>query len=176
MEKRHLFFISCALVLWGVWARLMPHVPNATPVTAIAITGSIYLGKRWAVILPTLVLALSDLVIGFYDWRIMLSVYGSFVIIGCVSWLTRTRNTPVPVGFNVLASSVLFFLVTNGAVWAFSPWYEKSFSGLLYAYELGVPFMRNMFVGDIIYTIALVAVFECAFAISALPRLSVRAA
>ena len=160
MQKRAIIFSALLLLAFGVAARLFPHLPNATPITAIAFAGSFYLGRRWVVILPILALFLSDLIIGFYDWRIMTSVYGSFAIIGWWSNFSRGRKGVVPVSFSILASSLFFFLATNGAVWLFSPWYEKSVSGLLYAYELGIPFFRNMLAGDLIYSAVLFGVFE----------------
>lgn len=164
MKKRHLVIAIISLVVFGVLARLIPHAPNMTPIAAIAFTSSLYLGKRWAVILPLAALFLSDIFIGFYDWRIMLSVYGSFALVGGMSWIAEKYRSPLPVGLSVVGVSLLFFFITNGAVWLFSPWYEKSIAGLLYAYELGLPFLRNMFIGDVIYTAILVAVFEFFFA------------
>ncbi len=164
MNAKHLCIIALLLVCFGLLVRLMPHLPNATPITAIAFVASMYLGKRWALALPVVTLALSDLFVGLYDWRIMISVYGSFVLIGFVSWYARTRRTPLVVGCSVIGSALLFFAVTNTAVWMFSPWYEKSIVGLLYCYELALPFLRNMILGDVLYTFALVAAFEIAFA------------
>jgi hypothetical protein len=170
MNQRYIFFIASTLVLFGMIARFIPHAPNMTPITAIAFVGGVYLGKRWSLILPCLALFLSDIVIGFYDWKIMLSVYGSFILIGFLSWIVRKYPIILPFGVSVISASFLFFLITNGAVWAFSPWYEKSLSGLLYSYELGIPFWRNMLIGDVIYTAVLVSVFEVAYASGALKR------
>ena len=160
MNRNAFFFVAIILILFGVMVRLFPHLPNATPITAIAFASSIYLGKRWSIILPIFTLFLSDIFIGFYDWKIMLSVYSSFALIGCLSWVSRKYGGIFPVFLSVIGSALLFFFITNGAVWLFSPWYEKSISGLLYSYELGIPFFRNMLMGDIIYTALLLGVFE----------------
>ena len=146
--------------------RLLPHAPNATPITAIAFVSSLYLGKRWSIILPCIALLLSDAIIGLYDWKIMLSVYGSFILIGCLSWLSSKYRSFLSIGVSVVSASLIFFLITNGAVWLFSPWYEKTVSGLLYSYELGLPFLRNMLTGDMAYTIALIGAFKIYHAIS----------
>lgn len=160
MQKHTVLLIAVALLAFGVAMRLFPHLPNATPITAIAFAGSFYLGRRWVLALPVLALFLSDLVIGFYDWRIMASVYGSFALIGCWSYVSRRYGGILPVFLSVVGSSLSFFFITNGAVWLFSPWYEKSIAGLLYAYELGLPFLRNMALGDLIYSAVLFGVFE----------------
>ncbi len=176
MNKNNIIITTCILILFGIVVRLLPHAPNMTPITAIAFTGSLYLGRKWAILLPILMLLLSDVLIGFYDWKILFSVYGSFVLIGLLSFVAARYRTLLPVGLSIIGASLIFFLITNGAVWAFSPWYEKSISGLLYSYELGLPFLRNMLVGDVLYTTALVAVFESIRALSALPRLSIKEA
>lgn len=163
MNKKNIIYVVCILILFGVIVRLLPHEPNMTPITAIAFAGSLYLGKKWALVMPLLVLLLSDLLMGFYDWKIVLSVYGSFALIGLLSFVAIKFRKVLPVGLSLIGSSLLFFLITNAAVWAFSPWYEKTFSGLLYSYELGLPFLRNMLIGDILYTVALVSVFEISY-------------
>lgn len=175
MSKNNIIIITiCLLIFFAIAVRLFPHAPNMTPITAIAFVGSLYLKRRWAILLPILALFLSDLLIGFYDWKIMLTVYGSFALIGFLSLVAAKYRALLPVGLSVIGASLIFFLITNGAVWAFSPWYEKSISGLLYSYELGLPFLRNMLIGDVLYTTALVAVFECVRVLCALPRLTVK--
>ncbi len=176
LNRNQIILIACALISFGIMIRLMPHAPNATPIAALAFVGSLYLGRRWSIILPLVALLLSDLLIGFYDWRIMLSVYGSFILIGFLSWVCRKYNSFSSVGVTVVASSLVFFLFTNAAVWLFSPWYEKSIFGLLYAYELGLPFLRNMLLGDIAYTLVLVGAIEIAFVLSGVRILSTKTA
>ena len=120
---------------------------------------AVYLGRKWAIILPLVTLFISDLSIGFYDWRVMASVYGSFALVGVLSLLLRKYPNILTGAAITALSSFLFFLITNFAVWAFSPWYEKSLTGLLYCYTLGLPFYRNMALGDALYTPLLFAVF-----------------
>jgi len=160
MNKNTLIITAFILILFGIGVRLFPHTPNMTPITAIAFTGGLYLGRKWSIALPLLVLLASDYLMGFYDWKIMLSVYGSFAIIGLLGFVVAKYRTIFSVGFSLVGSSVLFFLITNAAVWAFSPWYAKTVSGLFYSYELGLPFLRNMLLGDVLYMTALAGVFE----------------
>ncbi len=157
---RRTALIVLALAAFGFIVRLLPHLPDATPITAIAIASSLYLGRRSALIVPVATLFLSDLLIGLYDWRIMASVYGSFLVIGAVSYLSAKRPGILSNAIVIVFAALFFFLVTNFAVWAFSPWYEKSLQGLLYCYALGLPFMRNMLVGDILYTTLILGFFR----------------
>ncbi len=165
MKKRTIIIIAVLLVIFGVVMRLLPHAPNMTPIVALAFIGSMYLGRRWAIILPLTALLLSDILVGFYDVGVMTSVYLSFALIGLLSWTTKKYKSFLPVGVTVIGASFSFYIITNSAVWMFSPWYEKSISGLLLSYELGLPFLRNMIVGDVAYTLLLVGAFEGALAL-----------
>jgi membrane-bound inhibitor of C-type lysozyme len=157
------------LIAFGVAGRLLPHVPNATPITAVAYSGGKYVGKVWAVVIPLAAMLLSDAVIGFYDWRVLLSVYVSFALIGILAGLLKNAGRGAV--DMIIVSPVLFFLVTNFAVWMTSPWYEKSAVGLLMSYELGLPFLGAMLLGDALF-IPLV-LFICKAALHDIPRMSV---
>ena len=157
MRKK--FLIICGLIGLGLVGRLVPHLPNATPITAITIAGSKYVGRVSTILIPITTMMISDMVIGFYDWKILFSVYGSFILIGLLSLSTKKYPGIFPVGLLILIAPLLFFLVTNFTVWLFSPWYEKSIWGLLYCYQLGIPFLRNMFIGDLVYTSLLLGIF-----------------
>jgi hypothetical protein len=163
-----------ALIGIGIAGRLAPHVPNATPITAVTITARKYIGRTWAFVIPLLVMAVTDLLIGIYDWRVMVSVYVSIALIASMSSIVKKFTSGISVVLLAAASSVLFFLVTNFAVWAFSPLYAKNLAGLLYCYEMGLPFFRSMLLGDVAYMTLLLAVFELAFRSSSVEEFSRR--
>lgn len=148
------------LVGVGVLGRLLPHVPNATPITGITFAARRHVGRASAFAIPLCAMLASDFFLGFYDWKILASVYGAFLCIAAISLLVTKSSRPPVVIAAVVASSLLFFLITNFAVWAYSPWYAKSFEGLLYCYTLGLPFLRNMLLGDLVYTAALLGAFK----------------
>jgi hypothetical protein len=54
--------------------------------------------------------------------------------------------------FAAVASSVIFFLLTNFGVWMTSAIYAKSAEGLMQAYVAGIPFFQNSLLGNLIYT------------------------
>lgn len=151
MTTRTLFIAVSLLITIGVFGRLLPHLPNATPITAIIFGSSLFLGRRLSLVVPLAVLLLTDLIIGLYSLELMLAVYGSFALVILLSWWSKKRGDVLATGYTILSSSLLFYLITNTAVWWFSPWYEKSFAGLLYCFEIALPFFRNMLLGDMIY-------------------------
>lgn len=152
------FLIALGLIFFGFIGRLIPHPPNATPITGITIAARRELGAVWAYVIPLLAMFASDAVIGFYDWKVLVSVYGSFALIALLSRFAHKNGGVGRIFLTAVASSVLFFLVTNTAVWVTSAWYEKSITGLLYCFTLGLPFLRNMLAGDIAYVSLLLAI------------------
>ena len=58
ITKKH--FVIIAFMLIAVLFRLFPHLPNFTPVTAIALFGGLYFkNKKMAYLVPIFIMALS---------------------------------------------------------------------------------------------------------------------
>ncbi|MFZ5390734.1 MAG: DUF6580 family putative transport protein [Patescibacteria group bacterium] len=142
--------ISLVLVVLIVASRLIPHVWNVAPVAAAALLAGAVLPKKWALAVPLLGMLFSDLLIGFYHSTVMLAVYGSFAVIGLMGAYLKKFSAIKIVSFS-LASSTLFFLITNLAVWAVGDWYPKTWEGLMMAYTLAIPFFRNTMLGDLMF-------------------------
>ena len=51
-----------------------------------------------------------------------------------------------------IVSSVLFFIITNFAVWTIWDYYPKTIDGLIMCYTMAIPFFKNTLLGTIIYT------------------------
>lgn len=160
MNRKHVLILLLMLVTIGVAGRLLPHLWNATPIVAIALFAGVYLGARYAIILPLAVMLITDFFIGFYQFEVMLAVYGSFALVGLIGYLIRKVKSAPVVVLSSMVSSILFYLVTNWAVWQFSPLYQKAFAGLLVSYTAAIPFFRHMFFGDLVYTVALFGAYE----------------
>lgn len=159
MNKKSLLLLLF-FPLFIIITRLMPHLPNFVPVTAIALVVGVYIGKKWAIILPLLGLLISDIIIGLYELPLMITIYASFALIGIFSWWLRKNKNAVNVISASLLCSVFFFIITNLAVWAFSNWYTKDLFGLLYCFELAIPFFRYTLLGDLFYVTVLFGSFE----------------
>jgi hypothetical protein len=157
--------LSISLIVLGVVLRLLPHPPNFAPISAIALFGGVYLARPYAIVLPLLAMFASDMIgeatglfPGFH--RTMPAVYGSFVIIGLLGLWIRAHKSVVTVISGAVAASVLFFFITNFAVWYEGLLYPKTFDGLLTAYIAGIPFYRNTLLSDLFYTGALFGAYE----------------
>lgn len=152
--------IFVILVLWGLSFRLLPHPWNFTPIGAISLFSGFYFRKKYAIFAPILAMFLSDIFLGFYDFKLMISVYGSFCLISLIGILIKKRKNLKTILAGSLSASILFFLITNFAVWKFTNWYPNNLSGLIQCFILGLPFFKNTLMGDLFYTSILFGAYE----------------
>jgi hypothetical protein len=153
-------FLIAALIAFGILTRFMPHPANFTAIGAVALFAGAAFPKRWGVFIPLASMIVSDLFIGFH--QLVLFTWGSMAISGFIGVVLRNRIRTLPVVIGTLISSLQFFLITNWAVWQFSPLYEKTSAGLLQSYIAGIPFYRNMLAGDFFYVALLFGVLALA--------------
>lgn len=148
------FFVLACMIFAAAGTRLVPHPPNLASITAVALFGGAYLSnRRLAFFIPLAALLLSDLVLGFYGG--MWVVYGTFSLVVCVGLVLRKRRTPLAIAGAALVSSILFFVITNFAVWARGSLYPTTIQGLLACYVAAIPFFQNTLLGDALYSTVL---------------------
>lgn len=151
--------LAALMIFAAALCRLLPHPLNFAPIAAMALAGGVYLDKRFALIVPLLAMVTTDWILGFFP--IIFFVYGSFIAIGFIGLWLRSHKKPLVVFGSTLASSVLFFMVTNFGVWIVGPeMYPRTLTGLLECYAAGVPFFRNTILGDLFYVAVLFGLFE----------------
>ena len=148
--------VVAGLVGLDIAARLLPHAPDFTPGAASALfAASVLRVRALSVVVPLAGMILADAWLGFYDLRIMAAVYGTLALPACAAWLSGRWRRPVMIVPVLLSSSLSFFLVTNFAVWAFSPMYAANAGGLLKCYIAALPFLQNMLSGNLFWGIVL---------------------
>ncbi len=166
--------VVSVLIVLAVLSRFwLVEWPNFKPVAAVAIFAGFLLGSRWWVwLVPLSILLLSDAFIGFYQWPIMVSVYGSmFLAVGVGMLLARKFRSQggrpwtclAGITAGSMAVSLLFFLSTNASV-VVAGWYPFTWAGLMQSYQAGLPFLRFALIGDLLFTAGL---FGAHFAILA---------
>ena len=146
-------FISVA-ILMAALSRLVPHPFNFTPIAAIALMGgAFYTDKRLAFVIPFMAMLVSDIILGFHStiW----STYLSFALIVGIGFTLRNNIKVHTIAIASLTSSVLFFILTNFAVWLGSTYYTQDMAGLLYCYDMALPFFGNTVAGDLFYSAVL---------------------
>jgi hypothetical protein len=161
-----------AMIILAALSRLLPHPSNFAPITAPALFGAANFDRKWkAFLVPLSAMLLSDVCFevlyrlglspawGFH--RFMAANYGAFAVIAGMGLWLRHRQRFVPVAGTVLASSLVFFVVTNSAVWAFTadaPFpsgYPKTWAGLVECYAMAVPYFHWTLLGDVTYATTL---------------------
>lgn len=163
-----------AAILIAVGSRVLPHPPNFTPIAALGLfAGTVSLRPWVAAIVVVAAMLISDAVIGFHS--LMPVVYGCLLanlMIG--SHLIRSRE-----GFQFgvascgrivagsLIGSVLFFIVTNFAVFLTS--YPTTGAGLVACYTAALPFFQYTLTGDFFYSAVLFGAYALCNAKSTAP-------
>tara|TARA_X000001036_G_scaffold293223_1_gene272512 strand:+ start:142 stop:642 length:501 start_codon:yes stop_codon:yes gene_type:complete len=131
------------LIIFGIISRIIPHPPNFSPVTAIALFGGLnFSNKKIAFIIPLLILIISDFFLGFSLINII--VYISFILVVFIG--TRIKKISIQ---NILLSSFIFFLVSNFGVWVIG--YPMTLDGLILCYTMAIPFFGYSIAGDIFF-------------------------
>jgi hypothetical protein len=165
--------VIAGAVLLAALARLIPHPPNFAPITAIALFGAATLGsKRLAILIPILAMFISDLGIEVLyrmgltsSWGIhsgMWLIYATFIVITPLGFLLQRQRTVPAIAGATLAGSVIFFVVTNFAVWAGGSEYPRTVEGLIACYTLAIPFFQYTVLGDLFYSTVLFGGFALA--------------
>ena len=153
MENPRLKVIIALIVAAGL-IRILPHPPNFAPIAAMALFAGAYVADtRLALLIPLAAMVLSDLFIGLH--AAMVLVYVCMAITVCIGMQLRKRLHALPIGIAALASSVLFFAITNFGVWATQGMYPISLQGLIACYVAAIPFFHNTLLGNAFYTVVL---------------------
>lgn len=133
----------------------MAIAPNLEIVTASTLVAATFLSRRWAVVVPLAIMAVSDILIG--NSNILLFTWSAFALIGGAGLLLRRLKGSAPklmlasVGA-AIGGSVFFFLYTNFGVWLLGDGvtYAHTWAGLMECYAMGLPFYRTMLVGNLV--------------------------
>ncbi len=130
---------------------LLTDFPNVAPITAMAIFAGVFFEKKYfAFIIPATIMLISDAFIGFHDT--MWAVYGAFGLSALIAISLRNKVNFLTMTGASLASSLVFFILTNFAVWMTGAWYPKTFEGMVECYTLAIPFFGKTIVSDLMFT------------------------
>jgi hypothetical protein len=155
MEKNNARPLALGLMAIGAAARLLPHPPNFAPVESVSLFGGARLRGWRAWVLPLALMAVTDPLVGGYSFATPF-VYASFLLSVWLGTKLRASESPVRIGSAALASSLLFFVITNFGVWlGASATYARSLSGLAACYTAAIPFYGRTLAADLLYSAAL---------------------
>lgn len=155
------FIVLSLLVIAAASTRalpyLIPHIWNFTAIGALAIfAGAQFSNKRLAFIMPLAAMAISDLFIGN---GFSLLVYLGFTAMVACGFLLREKVNVTNVALASFISASVFYLITNFAFFYPISLYPHNISGVLTSYAAGLPFFRNMLVGNLVFSAVLFSSF-----------------
>ena len=157
------------LIFIAVLTRLVPHPPNFTPVLAIALLSGHTLSKSnktIAYLIPLAIIIISDIFIGFHST--IYYVYGSIIAITFIGKFTNVFKSIKSAISTSIISSLLFFFVTNTAVFIHSTMYTKTLAGLWSCYIMAIPFFHNTLLSTLCY----IGVFKVILHLNILEKVS----
>jgi hypothetical protein len=171
------FGIIAGMIILAAASRFLPiafpAMQNFSPVGTMALFGGAYFTKKhWAFIVPMLSLWLSNLILNnvFYTkWYPTFSlgfetaVFISFALVVGIGIIFLKKVNIV----NLLTANVLgtlgFFFVSNFLVWAGgSKMYTQDFPGLVNCFIMGLPFLKNTLLSNLIFSAIMFGAFEYA--------------
>ena len=153
------YFLMLIIVAGAALTRLLPHPANFTAVGAVALFGgSMLASRRLALLIPLLILLVTDLVLGFHVS--MLPVYACFALTVWIGTRLPQRPGPLSIAGGAISASILFFLVTNLPFWyADLSLYPLTWQGALQSYAAALPFFGNQIAGDLVYSAVLFGLY-----------------
>ena len=172
MNKVNISYLTIiVLILFASFSRIIPHMPNFTPLGAMALFGGSYLKNKYhALVIPIASLWLSDLVLNnfifsFYSdftWFYpgFLWQYTSFILITIIGYFFLKKVNFKNVFITSISSSLLFFVITNFGVWLSGSIYSLDFQGLITCYVMAIPFYKGTVLGFICYSSLLFGILE----------------
>ncbi len=147
--------LAIGLTIIGMLARLVPHVPNFTPVGGVSLFAGGRLRGWKAYLLPLVLMLVTDPFVGGYSFATPF-VYLSFLIYVWIGSRLRATQSPLAIGAAATAGSLQFFVITNFAMWL-KPvsLYPHNAAGLIACYTAAIPFYGRTLLADIFYSAAL---------------------
>ncbi len=152
------------LIVIAALSRLIDHPMNFTPIASIILFGAAVIpNKILKFTFPFSVILFSDFLIeiisgfGFHSGTLI--VYFGYAVIFLLGYFYLKNFSPFKIVIASLLGSSLFFLLTNFSFFYPSALvsnpalgiYSRDLSGILTSYSAGVPFFKNMLVGDLIF-------------------------
>lgn len=139
------------LIVAAACFRFLPHPPNFSPIYSMAIFGGMSFPRMRDAILTVLgAMLVSDFVIGF-DVTSPLVYLSLLAIIG-IGVLFRQHKNLSGVLVASTFGSVLFFVVSNLAVWLGQSLYPKNVAGLVECFVMALPFFPMVLLSSILFS------------------------
>lgn len=169
MKKQDIIVLS-SIILVLIAMRSIFNIPNFNPIGAIALMGGILFHKKTTAFLVTIgALFLGDVILGlsspiYMDYMFsttFLFVYVAFLLMILLGTALKNRASLMTISLGSVVSAILFFLITNAGSWLALN-YDRSLSGLMSAYNAGIPFFRATLVSQLLFSLGIYIIYNLA--------------
>ncbi len=156
MKKWNFLIILVFTLLY----RLLPHPFNFTPVISCCLFAGL-LGKRSNIHLFITILAIagSDLILGLYPS--LLFSYAAYLLIVVLAQFFNQNIKIKNILLLSIASSLIFFFLSNFGVWYIGNYYPANLSGLLTCLTAGIPFLQNTICSSLLFSTIFLYALKC---------------
>lgn len=152
LQLKSKIFWAIILIFLGVFFRTIGHVaPNVEYVTAASLLAGAYLGRKYAVLLPLVIMVLTDTVIG--NTNIFIFTWSAYLLIGYLGYLGNLRGKIIKATGAGILATLFFYVWTNFGVWLLDSWgmYPRTFAGLMQSYLMGLPFLKMTLLSNLFF-------------------------
>lgn len=164
MNKNTWLLIS--IILLAI-SRIIPHLPNFTPVLAAALfTGATFENKKRGILYLLMSLFLSDVLLqqiyGYGFHSLMVPIY---LLILSILWLgtkLKDKLSYKNIGGYSLLGSTIFFVFSNLFVFI-QGGYGYTINGFINCYFMALPFYGYQLLGDIFYNFIIFGLYFLVF-------------
>lgn len=157
------FWLVSGLILITALSRLLPHLPNFSPIGAICLFGAAqFQNRKLAILVPLLAIWISDILVNniiyaayfdgfqlFYEgfhWQ-----YISYIVTVLAGMLILNSITIKSIAKGTVMATLLFFVISNFGVWISGTMYPLTGKGFVSCYAAAIPFLGGTFVGNSVY-------------------------
>ena len=139
-----------SIFLLGVISCIADHPANFTPILSITLLSGFYIKKKYGFLLPISIM----LTLYYFLPPTHMLLYGAMLIAYLLIYAAGFYFLKDNIG-NVIymsfLSSIIFFIISNFAVWL-SGGYFQNLAGLLLCYEMALPFFKNTLISTIYFS------------------------
>lgn len=145
------------IIFFGIISRLIPHLPNMTPLVSLSLIATQRLNRWCAMLAMVIILLVSDSLLSLIFKYPVISHWSIFTYSGFLintfafSYQTRTRTHLKWLLLSTLTGTLFFWIWTNFGVWITATLYAKTFQGLMLCYFAAIPFLKNALIGSTIW-------------------------
>ena len=153
------FYSALMLIIILAFSRIIPHPANFTPILGMAVfAGTVFDRKIFSFLIPLLAMILSDLFLGFHSGIVI--IYFAICLNVVIGIYFINKISYFKIFVSLVSGSLVFFIITNFAVWVSSGMYTYSLEGLLTCYTMALPFLQNTIISTILYGVGAFFIFE----------------